>query len=298
MPSYRTPRVLLTGASGFLGRAVALDLSRDHTVISLGRTQGPEAYISNIQADLSRRLDLDLLPSSIDAVVHLAQSRLQRDGIADGADLEAINVRATDRLLRFAVRAGAKVFVYASSGNVYGPKNTPASEDDAVAATSDPYTTSKIHGERLVSEYEGLIAATSLRLYALYGPWQKERMIARIISNIANGKSILIQGTGSGLVTQPTYIDDASFVVRTALQESWTGVINVAGPDRAGIKEIAELAADRLQRRAIFEVMPGSSAAIQLPSLERLQKRMPSHRFVPLVDGIARTVDNFRCGSA
>lgn len=285
--------VLVTGASGFLGRKVAADLSRDRQVISLGRTVvGSSNGIEHIDADLSQAVDHRRLPKAIDSVVHLAQSRRYRDGIDGVADVVAVNVTSTATLLRWAAEAGAKSFVYASTGSVYGAGSDPASEHDVLNVAGDLYAATKAAGEAIVSGFARSFAAISLRLYALYGPNQTGRMISGIVESVAAGRAVILNGP-DGVMTQPTFVDDAVAAIRLAIAGRWSGAVNVAGPQAVSIRAIANLASSKLARAARFETAPSAPASVRLPSLDRLRGLMPQHRFESIESGIAKTVTAF-----
>ena len=133
-------RVLVTGATGFLGRHVLPVLAERHKVVAMARR--PVEGFETVVADLTDEFEL---PAGLDAVVHLAQSRRYREWPEGAADMYAVNVHATFRLL---ARAGAGRFVYASTGGIYAPSPAPLREDDPVAP-SGFYPRSKLAAEVL-----------------------------------------------------------------------------------------------------------------------------------------------------
>ena len=71
-------------------------------------------------ADLNDDFDVKLLPSNIEAVIYLAQSEYYRDFPKKAVDIFEINTVKLLRMLDYAREVGAKKFIYASSGGVYG----------------------------------------------------------------------------------------------------------------------------------------------------------------------------------
>lgn len=281
--------ILLTGASGFLGAAVAEDLRKDYEIVALGRSPLSLPAVRNIAADLSKPLDTALLPRKIDAVLHLAQSRLYRDPSTGAADMLFVNVCVTANLLQWARDAGAKSFVYASTGSVYGQGYGVGSETDPIVPSTDLYTATKYAGESLTLAGSSPFAASALRFFTLYGPGQTQKLIAGIIERVMAGAPIQIEGE-RGFETQPTFIADAVAVVRAALEQRWTGIVNVAGPETVGIRHIAEVVSKRLGKEPIFEKKVSLPTCIKQPSMARLRLLMPGHEFVTLEDGIERTL--------
>ena len=117
----RLMRVLVTGANGFVGRRLLETHSGGHELVALARTRGPELPgVEWIEHDLVEPLADARLPDRIDAVIHLAQSRRYREFPEGARDVFEVNTRSTFELLEYARRAGARSFVFASTGGVYG----------------------------------------------------------------------------------------------------------------------------------------------------------------------------------
>src|SRR3954452_22781278 len=116
-------RILLTGGTGFIGGYVLRALADSHEVVALSRREPPPELAGLAEwviQDLSQPFDHAALPSSLDAVLHLAQSARYRE-FPDGApDVFAVNTHGTFQLLELARAAGASTFAFTSTGGVYG----------------------------------------------------------------------------------------------------------------------------------------------------------------------------------
>jgi len=143
--------ILLTGASGFLGRHVVHALlQRGHTVRTLVRT--PNGRLPNIEyfhADLAGSTDLVPALSNIDVIIHLAVQM-------SGPDQERIQntLTATTRLLAAMTRSPTRRLVLASSLSVYDwtAARTTLNEEtplEQFPTTRDGYAIAKIEQERL-----------------------------------------------------------------------------------------------------------------------------------------------------
>ena len=166
-------RVLLTGASGFVGGYLAPALvSAGHEVHALVRNPGYEAPsgLTPLVADLER-LDRAALPE-VDAVAHFAQANVPFPD--EAGTLYAVNTASTLVLVEHARRCGAQRFLYASSASVYGFGERPFTEADPVSA-HDFYATTKINSEQLVATYGRFLGTSVFRLVAPYGPGQTGR---------------------------------------------------------------------------------------------------------------------------
>ena len=103
--------VLITGASGFIGRALAASMAQGHEVVCMSR-RDPELGLPWVQGEFGSFEDLARLDDrSIDTVVHLASVTggcSERDGIL-------VNVEGTRCLMRYLIDRGCRKFVMASS---------------------------------------------------------------------------------------------------------------------------------------------------------------------------------------
>ncbi len=112
--------ILITGASGFIGKALAKSIAETHHVICMSR-RNPGLDIPWVRGDFGECEDLRQLDEyDIDAVVHLAAVTggcLERDGIL-------VNVEGTRALMRYLMDRGCRKFVMASSIAVVGMQST------------------------------------------------------------------------------------------------------------------------------------------------------------------------------
>lgn len=113
--------ILITGASGFIGRQLAKSMARDHRVICLSRRRTDVDGVTAIQGDFTSPDDLRQLdPHPIDVVIHLAAVT----GGCSEEDGLRVNVLGTHHLLRYFIDRGCKKFVLASSIAAVGFQST------------------------------------------------------------------------------------------------------------------------------------------------------------------------------
>jgi UDP-glucose 4-epimerase len=112
--------VLITGASGFIGSALARSMAQNHTVICMSR-RNPRLDLPWVRGAFSAFEDLRQLDRfNIDVVVHLGAVTggcLERDGIL-------VNVEGTRCLMRYLIDRGCRKFVMASSIATIGFQST------------------------------------------------------------------------------------------------------------------------------------------------------------------------------
>lgn len=249
-------KILITGGTGFIGRHLVRKLQEEHELFALARgvaAPAPDSAARPIQHDLTAALDYSRLPPQVDAIVHLAQSEFYKDFPARAGDVYRVNVEATFELLEYARRAGAKHFVLASTGGVYGYGCRPFVETDPVQLAGF-YFTSKHIAELLVRDYQPFFNTVVTRLFFVYGVGQKSHMfIPRLIRNVMRGEAITLDGP-EGIRTNPTHIVDAVDGLAATINLSGHHVINIAGPQALSLREIGQTIAAQVGREPSFTV--------------------------------------------
>ncbi len=285
-------RVLITGATGFLGKVLLKTLAASCELHALVRTIPVWAddfpTVIWIKGDLSHNFGELALPGKIDAVCHLAQSPYYRDFPQQANHIFAVNVAATQYLLDYAVKAGANRFVYTSSGSVYEPYDTPLVETEKLAPVSY-YSISKLVAENLARSYQDLMSVGLLRMFNLYGPDQKDKLIPGLIERVKNGIPITLFGGKDGMVIAPTYVADAAKVCAYSLQEGLTGIYNVAPATPVSLRELAEEIGRVIGREPVFEYTEGSAPVI-VPDTARLNTHFAQSQFTSLCEGLRQTI--------
>lgn len=226
-------RILLTGHTGFVGRAVAAGLTAaGHEVVGLSRRNSPppggggEALAADISdAALGARARAALAPCQ--AIVHAAAS-LSMDDL-DPA-VTQVNCLGLQHVLALARDWEAESFIFLSSLPVIGvPHHLPVTESHP-AAPQSAYHASKLFGEQLV----GLgcagrpVRGVSLRITSPVGPGLPEgRILSVFVHRALAGEPLEVAGEGS---REQDYVDvrDVAVAVEQALQRPVRGVFNVA----------------------------------------------------------------------
>jgi UDP-glucose 4-epimerase len=190
------------------------------------------------------------LPSRIRTVFHCASPR-----VGGAADLFAPNVQGTLELLDYAARAGARRFVYVSSGGVSGYHRRPIPED-ARPSPSSAHLMSKVAGEQAVRAGSASLPFTIVRLFFPYGPGQRERLIPLLCGRLMRGEPIVV-GIGGAPVINPVHVNDAvRLLARMGESAGPDEVVNLAGCEVASVRELAERLARHLGRRPVFRPDP------------------------------------------
>lgn len=173
-------KVLVTGASGFLGHAVCAELrERHHEVAALVRRPGSEpAGTSAVSGDLAEADALARVLESVrpDCVVHLAAEIASQ---RDASKIAEVNVEGTRRLLEACATTNKPRFLFASTV-VTGDAGGAVLDEDSTLPIETAYGRSKQEGERLVRA-SGL-SNVIVRPSHVYGPggWYAEEFVKRL----------------------------------------------------------------------------------------------------------------------
>jgi nucleoside-diphosphate-sugar epimerase len=190
-------KVLVTGAHGFIGRALCRHLSEMGVAyVTAVRTPGADGQDADaaVVGDLAAA-DWDEALAGVDSIVHLAGRAhvLHPRDASDPTPYVVANVHVTRRLCDAAVRAKVRRIVLASSVKVYGEstrKGRPFRAGDP-ASPRDAYAHSKAEAERVLwqacagSTLEGVV----LRLPLTYGAGVKGNFLT-LIEAIAAGRKL------------------------------------------------------------------------------------------------------------
>lgn len=168
-------KVLVTGASGFLGSHIAEQLAAEgNQVRLLLRTRSSRRFLSGFPYEeaCGDVTDIRSLPPAlegIDAIVHAAALVKARGP----SEFEAVNAQGTANLLTAADQAGCSVqrFVYVSTLAAHGPSadGKPRQPEDAPRPITS-YGVSKLRGEELVRAWRGGDFSVIVRPPVVYGP--------------------------------------------------------------------------------------------------------------------------------
>ena len=147
-------RLLVTGASGRVGRALCERLSGEHEVIGLDRVASPTA---GLVGDVGDRALLRRSLPGVDAVLHSAALHAPHVGTLPDAEFERVNVAATRTLLDEAAACGVARFVYTSTTALYGSAGRSQGQAAWIDETLEPepltvYHRSKLAAERLLAQ--------------------------------------------------------------------------------------------------------------------------------------------------
>lgn len=251
-------RILLTGATGLIGREVVRQAPAGWELLAVARRPVP-GVAATIEADLAAPGFAAALPGDLDAVVHLAQAREYRDFPACAPGVIAINVDATAALLQHAATTGAGQVLLASTATVYEPRPEPLREDAPVRCRSI-YSASKRSAELLATPYAALLPVRALRIFTTYGAVRDGRLVADLVDRVEQGRAVTVQGE-RGMVTSPIHAGDVARAVIAAVERppapGELDLVNVGGAEALGIADMARAIGRVVGREPVLEPRDG-----------------------------------------
>ncbi len=225
-------RVLVTGAAGFIGFHVVMQLlARGDQVIGIDNLNDyydpalKQARLAQIQQaanaknfsfqpiDIADATALNALfaQQKFERVIHLAAQAGVRYSLINPHSYVQSNLLGFVNILEACRHHPVQHLVYASSSSVYGGnQKMPFSESDQVDHPVSLYAASKKSNELMAHTYSHLyqIPTTGLRFFTVYGPWGRPDMSPFLFADaILNDKPIKVFNHGD-MMRDFTYIDD------------------------------------------------------------------------------------------
>jgi nucleoside-diphosphate-sugar epimerase len=233
--------VLITGATGFIGRAALAALTDAGWQITQGSRLGDtKALQGGIHLDLEDPATILALAkwARFDAIVHLG-ARVGLSGETK-SDMFVPNVLSTGCLAHLANLWGAHL-IYASTAIVHGVRSEAISADSPITLDTD-YGKSKWLGEQLIEASNACHCV--LRIAGVFGYAGPSHLgLNRAIEGAIRGEPPLQIGPGSGLRNY-VYVKDVAQVVVYALQERLTGTHLLAGHEVMSVSDMLQQVCD------------------------------------------------------
>ncbi len=239
-----TPKVLITGAAGFIGSALVTALKGTHHVVALDLRDSAEEKrlpgVTYVACDITDPKLIDIFQTyKPDIVVHLASV------VAAGGDVDLdykIDVLGTKNVLDAARAARAKHIVVTSSGAAYGyhaDNDVPLTENSPLRGNEDfPYSRHKRLVEEMLAEARTQhpeLSQTIFRPCTVLGPTTKNQITAIF------ERPRIVGLTGAATPFSLIAETDVVAALTKAVTEERAGVFNLAGDGTLSLREIAGL---------------------------------------------------------
>ncbi|MCA9933122.1 MAG: NAD-dependent epimerase/dehydratase family protein [Ardenticatenaceae bacterium] len=267
--------VAITGATGFVGGALARELAQQgHELRLLARANSDRSGLAGMAVDwqVGDVLQADTLPDlvrGVDWVIHAA-GMLGQAGVPESA-YHQLHVEGTRHLLTAVARhnPGARV-LYVSSPGVLGPIDGPPADETALLAPSNPYERSKAAAEQVALDFaaNGLDVVIA-RPEFIYGPGDLH--VLGLFQAVQRGMFFTIDGGRA--VCHPTFIADAvAGMIGCLLNGRSAHVYHITGPRPVSFRELGDTIAAALGVRSPWLSLPKPLALLAAATLEVMGK--------------------------
>jgi nucleoside-diphosphate-sugar epimerase len=274
-------RVFITGATGFLGGALARALAREGAEVhALARPTADRSALDGVaitwhDGDVTVPKTLRGVMAGAAWIIHAA-GRLGQAGVPEEV-YHRLHVDGTRNVMAAALATGGQPRVlHVSSPGVLGPNTGGPAAEDVPYAPSNPYERSKAAGEQAALEFASRgLPVVICRPEFVYGPGG--RHVLGLFQAVRRGRFFFIDGGRH--FCHPTFVADAVAGMLLCLRCGCSGAIyHITGPRPVTFRELGETIAAGLGVRPPWVSVPRWSAmlgAIGFEVLWRVSGRKP-----------------------
>ncbi|MDP1569018.1 MAG: SDR family oxidoreductase [Vicinamibacterales bacterium] len=305
------PRVVITGAAGFIGSHLAETLlDRGYAVVGVDNLlTGDVANIAHlagrdfefIKHDVTNYIYID---GPVDFVLHWASPASPIDYLELPIPTLKVGALGTHKALGLAKAKGAR-FVLASTSEVYGdPLEHPQKEtywgNVNPIGPRGVYDEAKRFAEAMTTAYHRFhgVDAKIVRIFNTYGPRMRVRdgrAVPAFISSALRGEDLEVFGDGSQTRSFCYISDLVDGIIRLMLSDQ-NEPINIGNPHEMTILEMAETIRTMTgtSSRIVHKPLPEDDPKVRRPDITRARTRLGWEPTVALSDGLTDTIAYFK----
>ena len=290
-------RILVTGATGFVGRAFCKEaVKRGHDLIAL--TRSPEAIIEpSVEIAVGSLSEVpwgQISHFAPEAVLHLAW--VAEPGVYLHSPTNEIWFHESKVFLDKLIESGVSYVSGAGTCIEYAASDEPLDEDTSPLAPTFPYSKAKVALYEWLREkgHHESLSWSWCRIFYPYGPGENsQRICTSLINQIKLGKSLSLKTPKS--VKDYIFIDDLAHAICLIIEQKFTGPINIGTGDGVAICDLAS----KLVRLLQADPALIQHASVLLPdptpfvvANNQLLKNFGWNQKIDLAEGLRRTINS------
>jgi dTDP-glucose 4,6-dehydratase len=305
------PRVVITGAAGFIGSHLSEELlNRGYSVVGIDNLlTGDLANIAHlrdrdfqfIRHDVTNYIDVD---GPVDYVLHWASPASPIDYLELPIQTLKVGSLGTHKALGLAKAKGA-VFVIASTSEVYGdPLEHPQKEtywgNVNPIGPRGVYDEAKRFEEAMTVAYRRYhkVDTKIVRIFNTYGPRMRirdGRAVPAFISQALRNEDVTVFGDGKQTRSFCYISDLVDGIIRLMLSKE-SGPVNIGNPKEMTIEQIARLIIEMTQSKSqiVYKPLPTDDPKVRQPDITRARTLLGWEPQVSLEHGLTSTIAYFR----
>jgi dTDP-glucose 4,6-dehydratase len=305
------PRVVITGAAGFIGSHLAETLlDRGYAVVGIDNLlTGDLANIAHltgrdfvfVKHDVTNYINVD---GPVDFVLHWASPASPIDYLELPIQTLKVGALGTHKALGLAKAKGAR-FVLASTSEVYGdPLEHPQREtywgNVNPVGPRGVYDEAKRFAEAMAVAYHRYhgVDAKIVRIFNTYGPRMRVRdgrAVPNFIGQALKGEDVTVYGDGSQTRSLCYVSDLVDGVIRLMLSDA-NDPVNIGNPQELTIEQIARtiIRLTGSSSGIVYRSLPVDDPKVRKPDITRATTILNWSPKVSLEEGLGKTIDYFR----
>jgi dTDP-glucose 4,6-dehydratase len=305
------PRIIITGAAGFIGSHLSETLlDRGYSVVGIDNLLTGDtaniAHLANrdfvfIKHDVTNYIYVE---GPVDAVLHWASPASPIDYLELPIPTLKVGALGTHKALGLAKAKNAR-FVIASTSEVYGdPLEHPQKE--SYWGNVNPigprgvYDEAKRFAEAMTTAYHRYhgLDTKIVRIFNTYGPRMRlrdGRAVPAFMSQALTGEDVTIFGSGQQ-TRSFCYVTDLVDGIIRLLNSDLNDPVNIGNPQEMTIEEIARtiIRLTGSSSKLVYRPLPEDDPKVRQPDITRARTLLGWEPKVPLGEGLIKTLDYFR----
>lgn len=290
-------RVLITGASGFLGQAVIKKLSQCDEVEAVAVVSGRKevCFASNILVEKANLLNPDackqlIIKTKPDCICHLAWGQEEEDFRHSHTNLAWLE--ASVRLLDIFATCGGKRFLFAGSSTEYDDKTGKLSETNRVVPMT-LYGACKKSFAQIMKSYCQIekIQYVDMRFFTIYGEGDSHSFgaIPQTINHFLRGESVICKSPQN--IRDYIYVDDAADVVKTLIENNFCGSVNIGSGHPKMMRNVFEEIAKEMHAESLLQFADNVYCdMIHVADTTEMDKFVDRSQWMPFERGLSQTI--------